>query len=181
MILAAVHVPERTLIAHSNWETWHLHDIVTTRTNGRNPFSTAGVQYTGGAALNEAVARCTVNADAVAIMAADADSMGQIPVPVMTLHAIDDPTAFVEREKTFRRTIERAGRGAGLVQLFTQDREHSYLTDAQCVSAMHALQRWVEQGARPTPQGVASVCAQLAAAHDPANGVALRPRTHRRR
>ena len=174
-ILAAVKVPERTLIAHLNWGTWHFQDIVTKRTNGANPFTTAGVMYAGGTAMNEKIARYAADSVAVATLAADADPTGRIPVPVLTMHAIDDPTAFVELESTFRRTMERAGRAKALVQLFTQDSEHSYLSDAQYVSAMRALLAWVEQGTVPTPNSVAASCANVESMYDPAKGCRLVP------
>ncbi len=173
-ILAAVRVPERTLIAHLNWGTWHFQDIVTKRTNGRNPFSTVGVQYAGGSALNDAVARYSADAGAVATLVADADPTGRIGVPVLTMHGIDDPTAFVELEDTFKGTMERAGHGKFLVQLFTQDREHSYLSDAQYVTAMGALLAWVEHGTVPTAGDVAAACAK-ATAYDPATGCRFVP------
>lgn len=174
-ILAAVRVPERTLIAHLNWGTWHFQDIVTKRTNGANPFTTTGVTYAGGAALNDKIARYLADSVAVATLSADADPTGRIPVPVLTMHAIDDPTAFVELESTFRHTMERAGRAKALVQLFTQDSEHSYLSDAQYVSAMHALLAWVERGATPTPTAVAASCARVEPTYDPTKGCRFVP------
>jgi len=174
-ILAAVKVPERTLIAHLNWGTWHFQDIMTKRTNGANPFTTVGVAYAGGAALNEKIARYAADSVAVATLAADADPTGRIPVPVLTMHAIDDPTAFVELESTFRVTMERAGRGNALMQLFTQDSEHSYTSDAQYVSAMHALLAWVERGTVPTPTSVAASCATVDPMYDPAKGCRFVP------
>lgn len=174
-ILAAVKVPERTLIAHLNWGTWHFQDIVTKRTNGANPFTTVGVTYAGGAALNDKIARYTADSVAVATLSADADPTGRIPVPVLTMHAIDDPTAFVELESTFRRTMERAGRGSALVQVFTQDSEHSYLSDAQYVSAMRALLAWVERGTIPTPETVAASCARVEPIFDPVKGCRVVP------
>lgn len=174
-ILAAVRVPERTLIAHLNWGTWHFQDIVTKRTNGANPFTTNGVVYTGGAALNDKVARYASDPVAVATMAADADPTGRIPVPVLTMHAIDDPTAFVELEDTFRQTMQRAGRDGALVQLYTKDTEHSYLSDAQYVTAMQSLLAWVEQGIKPSASRVAASCAQMAAAYEPTVGCRFAP------
>lgn len=169
-ILAAVKVPERTLIAHLNWGTWHFQDVVTKRTGGTNPFSTMGVTYAGGAALNAKIARYAADSIAVATLSADADPTGRIAVPVLTMHAIDDPTAFVELEHTFRNTMQRAGHGETLVQLFTQDSEHSYTSDAQYVSAMRALLAWVEQGTVPTAIGVAAACATVEPVYDPAKG-----------
>jgi dienelactone hydrolase len=164
-ILAAVRIPERTLIAHLNWGTWHFQDIVQKRTAGRNPFSTMDVTYPGqvnGASLNARVARYAPDSLAVAQLAADADPTGVLSVPTLTMHAIEDPTAFVELEDSFRRTVERAGRGQWLVQLFTTDTEHSYFTDAAYVTAMHALERWLDAGQRPTARDIAASCTTVA-------------------
>jgi dienelactone hydrolase len=172
-ILAAVKVPERTLIAHLNWGTWHFQDIVQRRTGGRNPFSTIGATYPGvvnGTPLNTLVARYTADSTAVATLAADADPQGLLDVPTLTMHAIDDPTAFVELEDSFRRTVERAGRDAKLLQLFTSDAEHSYLTDAAYVTAMTALERWLDSGRKPTAIEVAASCPQAAQAFQPQTG-----------
>jgi len=100
----------------------------------------------------------------VATHSVPADPGGRIAVPVVTLHAIDDPVAFVELESTFAETMARAGSSGRLVQAFTDDHEHSYLSDAQYVAAVQALLAWVEHGDKPTPAALAERCAQLEAA-----------------
>ena len=61
------------------------------------------------------------------------------------------------------------------MQLFTQDSEHSYLSDAQYVSAMRALLAWVERGTVPTPKSVAASCANVEPMYDPAKGCRFVP------
>jgi hypothetical protein len=77
---------------------------------------------------------------------------------VLTVHAIDDPTAFVEMEHTFRQTLERAGTAGHLVQTFTTDGVHSYLGDATYVTLLEALTQWARGGPRPTPAAIAQRC-----------------------
>jgi hypothetical protein len=96
-------------------------------------------------------------------------------MPVLTVHAIDDPTAFVELESSWHDTMQRAGTSGHLVQLFTDDHEHSYLADAEYLAAMNALLAWLDRGAKPTPQDVAAQCAHLDAAFDPAHGCRFVP------
>ncbi|MEN9509401.1 MAG: hypothetical protein RLZZ621_1964 [Gemmatimonadota bacterium] len=166
-ILGAVQIPERTLIAHLNWGTWHFQDIVLRRTGGRNPFATIGVRYPGqveGRSLDSLVARYSADSVAVAQLASDADPTGRIDVPVLTVHGIDDPTAFVELEHQFAYTMAKAGRSDRLLQLFTQDGEHSYLHDAAYVTAMQGLSRWLETGRRPSAADIAASCASVASA-----------------
>ena len=70
-LLATVRIPERSLVGHLNWGTWHFQDIVFKRLDGHNPFGNIGAQYTGSdddAALNQKVARyaaaCSAGYDA---------------------------------------------------------------------------------------------------------------------
>lgn len=94
---------------------------------------------------------------------------------MLTVHGIGDPTAFVELESTWRETMRRAGTAGHLVQVFTDDHEHSYLSDAAYVSALYALLAWVEHGAKPTPAGIAAQCRVVGAAFDPAHGCRFLP------
>lgn len=162
-ILAAVRIPERSLIAHLNWATWHFQDIAFNRAGGRNVFDNAKVSYAGDAALNAKVPRYAADPQAAAAFAADTDPQGRLGVPTLTLHAIGDPTAFVELESAFRETVARAGRLDRLVQTYTSDTEHSYLSDVQYVAAVEALLAWAQRGEKPTPQSVAARCKALEA------------------
>ena len=177
-ILGVVAIPESSLISHLNWGTWHFQDIVFRRLGGRNPFSNAGVRYAGShddAALNAKVFRARADSAARADFAADADFAGRIPVPVLSMHAVHDPTAFVELESVFRETMQRGGSADRLVQVFTDDREHSYLSDAQYVTAMHALLEWATRGTKPTAAGIAAQCAHVDAVFAPATGCRVLP------
>ncbi len=177
-ILGAVAIQESSLISHLNWGTWHFQDIVFNRLGGRNPFGNATVRYSGShddAALNARVFRATANPAARADFAADADVRGRIAIPVLTIHAVNDPTAFVELESAFRETMRRGGSAELLVQLFTDDSEHSYLSDAQYVAAMHALLAWVERGEKPTAAGVAEQCRSVDVAFSPQTGCRFLP------
>jgi hypothetical protein len=164
-ILAVIRVPERTLVAHLAWSTFLFRDLVQKRLDGRDPFDNEGVRYAGSdddAALNAGVLRYRADPQAVAALAKDADLTGEIPVPVLTLHAIDDPTAFVEFESDYRQRVERAGRGVLLVQTFSDEHEHSKLSDAEYATLLAALRAWVRKGVTPTAQSVADACPAFA-------------------
>jgi len=177
-ILAAVAIPERSLVGHLAWATWHFQDIAFARLGGRNAFGNIGVFYpgtVGNDALDGRVARYAADPAARAAFAADADLAGRIAVPVLTVHAIDDPTAFVELESAFRERMVQGGSGDRLVQTFTDEHEHSYLADAEYVAAMAALVAWIERGDKPTPQGIAAACMGVDAVFTPAVGCRFRP------
>lgn len=164
-----IRIPERAVIGHLNWATWHFQDIALHRSGG-NVFDNQRVRYTGSAddaALNAAVLRYAADPQAQARFAADTDLTGHIRVPVLSVHGIDDATAFVELEHVFRQTMERAGRGANLVQTFVRSDQHSHLGDATYPPLFDALLAWVEQGDKPTPASVAARCAAGAARWGP--------------
>jgi len=115
------------------------------------------------ASLNARVARYRADPAAVARLGADTDPTGRIPVPVLTVHGVDDPIAFVEMDSTFRDTMQRAGAGDRLVQTFTADAEHSYLTDPAYPTLMAALLDWAGGGVKPTPAAIAERCRTMEA------------------
>lgn len=161
-IVKAIRIPEGSIQAHLAWATWTFQEIVQVRTAGASPFGNVGARYTTGladeAALNTRVLRYAADPAAVARFRADTDPTGRIDLPVLGVHGIDDATAFVELEAEFAATMARAGRADRLVQTFTRDHEHSYLSDATYVTLMQALLRWVDRGEKPTPAGIAAAC-----------------------
>jgi len=165
-IVDVVKIPASSIESHLAWGTFHFQDVVQLRTGGRSPFGNAGVKYSGSpddATLNASVARYAADPQAVATFAADTDPDGRIPVPVLSVHGIDDPTAFVEMDDSFRRTMEKAGTAGHLVQTFTADNTHSYLSDSAYPTLLAALVDWVRGGAKPTPAQIAQRCPQFEA------------------
>ena len=160
-IVDVIRIPASSIQGHMNWATFHYRDVVQHRTGGASPFGNQGVRYKGSpddAALNAAVLRYHADPAAVARFAQDADLTGRIPVPVLTVKGVDDPTAFVELDAAFRATMEQGGSAARLVQTFTRHNTHSYLSDPTYPALMAALLRWVDEGVKPTPEGIAAQC-----------------------
>ena len=177
-IVDVIRIPETSVLGHMNWATWHFQDIVFNRLGGRNPFGNEKVRYRGSLdddALNAQVARYTADPAALKDFSADADPQGRIPVPVLTMHGIHDAVAFVELESTFKDTMANGGSLSRLVQVFTRDESHSYSSDAQYVTAMHALLDWAASGTKPAPASVASQCAGVAANFEPQTGCRFLP------
>lgn len=160
-ITAVTTIPERSLPTHLQYATFLFQDIVGNRLGGRNPFGNQGVRYTGShddAALNAGVARFSPGPTALRDLSYDSDLTGQVPLPVLTLHAIDDPSVFVEYEAAYRATLTGAGQDGHLVQTFTRESGHDGLSVAEYATSIAALDRWVRTGRKPTPSSIASSC-----------------------
>lgn len=165
-ILGVIRIPERSLAGHMNWATFMFRDLTQRVLGGRNPFSNRDVVYRGSdddAALNRGVARFDADPQAAAELAADSDMSGKLPVPVITMHAIDDPTAMVEYEASYRDVVARAGQQDRLFQTFTDEHEHSKLADVEYAALFDALQRWIDSGQRPTMAAIEADCAKQSA------------------
>ncbi|XAH25045.1 hypothetical protein AAFF27_07595 [Xylophilus sp. GW821-FHT01B05] len=165
-ILDVVKIPERSLVPHLAWATFLFRDLVQQRLDGRNPFGNTGVVYQGSTddtALNAGVLRYTADPQAVAALAADSLPSGRVAQPTLTLHAIHDPTAFVELESAYRTIREQAGTADRLVQTFADESEHSYLSDPEYPALFTALLDWIDHGDKPTPEKVAALCQRYTA------------------
>ncbi len=163
-ILAVTGIAEAQLVSHMNWATFLFQDMVLLRLEGRNPFDNSTTVYSGSmddAALNAGVQRFEADPQGVALLAHDADLTGQIARPTLTVHALHDPTVSADLEALYAATVSAAGRSEWLVQAFTDESEHSKLSDATYMTALDALESWIDRGVPPDPAGLQSRCQVL--------------------
>ncbi len=160
-ILNVIHIPERTLLSHLDWASFTFRDLVQRQLKGQNPFSNEGVVYKGSdddVALNKGVVRFSATQAGVDALAWDADLTGKLTKPTLTMHAEDDPTAFVELESAFHDQVVKAGAQALLVQSFTDEHEHSKEATPEYAALFSAMVAWIEKGEKPTVQSLAARC-----------------------
>ena len=163
-ILAVTGIQEDELIAHLTWATFLFQDLVQVRLGGRNPFDNSRTVYSGSDdddALNAGVERFAADPQAVAMLAHDADLTGAILAPTLTVHALHDPTVFHSGEAVYAATVAGAGRSDLLVQVTTDESDHSQLEDATYLTALIALESWIATGERPAAEGFPSMCREL--------------------
>lgn len=163
-ILAVTGVAEGQLVSHMTWATFLFQDMVQRRLDGRNPFDNSATVYSGSAddaALNAGVERFSVDPEGLALLAHDADLTGQIVRPTLTLHALHDPTVSFEAEALYAATVAAAGRSNWLVQAATDEADHSKLSDAGYMTALDALEGWIDRGVVPAPSSLQARCEAL--------------------
>ena len=163
-ILAVTGVAEAQLVSHMTWATFLFQDLVQLRLGGRNPFDNSARVYSGSGedtALNAGVERFAADPEGVALLTHDADLTGQIARPTLTLHALHDPTVSFAAEALYAGTVAAAGRSQWLVQAATDESDHSKLSDAGYMTALDALEGWIDRGAAPDPSGFQARCRAL--------------------
>ena len=169
-IVDVLKMPENSVLSHLNWGTFSLQDVVT-KNGGVSPFGNAGVRYVGSSddvKLNADIQRFTADPKAVARFSADVNHEGRFVVPVISAHAINDATVFVEGQDVLRQKMKAAGKDHLLVQTYVDSREHSYWGDAHYPPLFNALLQWVEKRQKPSPSDIDQQCKQLSSAK-PAN------------
>jgi pimeloyl-ACP methyl ester carboxylesterase len=165
-IVDVLKMPENSVLSHLNWGTFSLQDVVT-KNGGVSPFGNAGVRYVGSSddvKLNAAIPRFTADPKAVARFSADVNHEGRFVVPVISAHAINDATVFVEGQDVLRQKMKAASKDHLLVQTYVDSREHSYWGDAHYPPLFNALLQWVEKRQKPSPSDIDQQCKQLSSA-----------------
>jgi hypothetical protein len=168
-IIGVIGYPENLLVRHMQAGTLLFRDIVKNTTGGRNPFSNVDVHYKGSSddvALNRDVVRFDADPAAAAALKADGDLTGVLPVPVVSIHSINDPQVVVEGQSAYRETVKAAGSSDRLVQAFTDERAHTGQSPPELAASLNALMGWIEKGTKPTAQSIATACEQLRASLD---------------
>lgn len=163
-ILGVMRFSERLLLRHMQSATFLFREIVERTTNGRNPFSNVGVTYKGSSddvALNRDIARFAADPAAVAALKADGEPTGEISVPVVSIHSMNDPQVAVEVQSHYRDAAQAAGNGERLVQAYTDETAHTSQSKPELAAGLEALMQWIEQGTKPSPELIAALCGRL--------------------
>ncbi|MGH9187705.1 MAG: hypothetical protein ACRD0U_18140 [Acidimicrobiales bacterium] len=80
-----------------------------------------------------------------------ADYTGRLRRPVLTLHTVVDalvPPAHIDR---YNQTVAEAGRSEHVVNAWTAGVGHCNFTPTQALTAVTAMQAWIDTGAAPDP------------------------------
>lgn len=165
-IVSVTQIPQGGLAGQLSDATFHLREISQVELAGRNALPNADVVYRGSdddEALNLGVARYSSSEEAVAILSADADPTGLVSIPIMGMHAVNDPVLFVEQESAYRDVFEQAGTLDYLFQTYTTAGGHCGFTTSEFEAVFHATLDWVETGIRPTQDGIVASCAAFQA------------------
>lgn len=163
-------VPEAGLLRQLEGATWGLQHLVWHQLGGKSALGNEGITYgnnagnnlgnsaAGDAALNQQLPRYKLDAQARATLDDLTDPGTGVHIPVLSMHAVDDPVVFVEQESRWRAGMTEAGNIEPLLQLYAVGQDHDRLPDAQLLSAASQLLSWIDSGQKPAPTAVARAC-----------------------
>lgn len=163
-ILSVMRIPENMLVRHMQAATYVLRELAPGIGRSRGVFSNRNVRYQGApddAALNRDVERFDADPAALAAITADGQPNGVLPVPVVSIHSLNDPQAAVEAQYEYRARVIAAGNGARLVQAYTDEHAHTAQSAAELAAAFDALMQWIEKGVKPAPSAIAAAGTRL--------------------
>ena len=165
-ILSVMRIPQNMLVRHMQAATFVFRDIAERIGNGKSAFSNAGVKYRGSsddAAVNAGVVRFDADPAAAAALKADGVASGNISIPVVSIHSMNDPQAAVEAQYEYRERVKAMGHGDLLVQDYTDENVHVGQSAPEMAASINALQAWIDKGQKPTPESIAAACEPLKA------------------
>lgn len=165
-ILSVMRIPENMLARHMQAATFVFRDIAERITEGQSAFSNMGVKYKGSsddAALNAGVARFAADKAAVEALKEDGVAAGNIPVPIVSIHSLNDPQAAVESQYEYRDRAKALGKDGLLVQAYTDENVHVGQSDAEMGASITALAAWIEKKEKPSAQSIAASCEKMKA------------------
>ena len=168
-IVGVMGFSDRLLTRHMQAATFIFRDVVTRITHGKSAFTNMGIVYRGSsddAALNRDVVRFDADHDAHEALKADGQPTGALPIPMISIHSINDPQVAVEVESVYRDTVSRAGNAERLVQAYTDENQHTGQSAPEIVAALEMLLQWIEMDFKPDAAAIAEVCEQLRSAFD---------------
>ena len=168
-IIGVMGFSEKLLVRHMQAATFLFRDIAERVTNGSSAFSNIGIVYKGSAddaALNRDVVRFAADPAARAALMADGQPTGALPVPMVSIHSINDPQVAVEVQSAYRDRVKKAGDSARLVQAYTDENQHTGQSAPEIAAALELLMQWVEMGYKPAPETIAEACEQLRTGFD---------------
>lgn len=153
-------VPEAGLLRQLQGATWGLQHLVWHQLGGKSALGNEGIAYGNNtdAALNQRLPRYKLDAPSRATLEGLSDPGSGVHIPVLSVHAVDNPIVFVEQQSVWRAAMTESGNTEQLLQLYAAGNDHDRLPDAQVLSAARQLLDWIDSGKKPAPAAVAGAC-----------------------
>jgi pimeloyl-ACP methyl ester carboxylesterase len=161
-ILGVMRFPEAMLVRHMQGATYVLRELALfTKAKSDGVFSNRNVTYRGSsddAALNRDVERFDADPAALAMLVNDGQPTGATPIPVVSIHSLNDPQAAVEAQYDYREVVRKAGHGERLVQAYTDEPAHTAQSWPELGAAFDGLLQWVSTGRKPSLFSIMATC-----------------------
>ena len=129
---------------------------------GRNPFTTAGVDYSSDPTIGAGIARITADPSAAAELHAVSDFHGQVGnAKILSMHTSKDQLVIPSNQQFIRDVMPADQLSSAIVDEDTPT--HCGFTDAEGVAGWEALRAWKEGAPQPSVADLQQQCETIAA------------------
>ncbi|MBN8727667.1 MAG: hypothetical protein J0H15_08175 [Xanthomonadales bacterium] len=158
---------EDFFITNLAYATFVLGDLVRApdKLAGRNPFTTAGVDYASNAAVESDIARIGADPEAAIALGLSSDFRGAIgTAKVLSIHTSRDQLVIPGNQDFLRARLDSAQLTSAIV---TEDApSHCGFTAAEGLAGWEALRAWKDGAAQPAVADLQQACGELVAGGD---------------
>ena len=124
-----------------------------TRTGGQNPFGNIKTSYSGlgsfDQVLNAGVDRFKADSGGIAYLNDFYRPVGDLQIPLLTLHTTADPDVPFAHEATLAKTVASARRSKWLAQEYMRRYGHCNFSPAEVAQSLSRLVEWAEKRMKP--------------------------------
>ncbi|HEY0180402.1 MAG TPA: hypothetical protein VGC30_12350, partial [Dokdonella sp.] len=164
-LMAFAHITDEDfLVTNIGYALYVMSDLVRApdKLGGRNPFTTAGVDYSDDPAIQAGIARIVADADAAERLHATSDFIGHVgDAKILSMHTSRDELVIPSNQEFVRRVLPADQVTSVLVDEDTPT--HCGFTDAEGLAGWEALRAWKDGAAQPDANALQQQCETLAA------------------
>ncbi|HEY6943483.1 hypothetical protein [Dokdonella sp.] len=165
-LMAFTHISdEHFFVTNIGYATYVLADIVRAddKLGGRNPFTTAGVDYSSDPTIDAGIERIVADPAAALALHAASDFRGAVgDVKVMSMHTSRDELVVPGNQDFVRDLVPADQRVIAIVDEDTPS--HCGFSDAEGVAGWEALREWIGGAPQPEVADLQRQCEMLATA-----------------
>ena len=164
-LMAFAHIDdEHFFVTNIGYSTFVLSDIVRApdKLGGRNPFTTAGVDYSSDPAIDAGIARIEADPLSALRLHQASDFTGVAPgVKVLSMHTSRDELVIPSNQEFLRREVPPSQLVSAIVDEDTPT--HCGFNDAEGLAGWEALRAWKDGAPQPDVAALQQTCSTLVA------------------
>lgn len=156
---------EKFFVTNLGYSIYVMSDLVRSpdKLGGRNPFTTAGVDYGSDPKIQGGIARISADPRAAALLRSVSDFRGRVgAAKILSMHTSRDQLVIPSNQEFVRKVLPANQLTSVLVD--EEEPSHCGFTDAEGIAGWEALRAWRDGAAQPDGASLQESCERLVAA-----------------